>query len=77
MSEPIDPRQFYRSPRRKRGGWSRNPDENGRVRIFLSLTPEDAEALDAAAGAFSPTSWAAGEVVVAVRAAVLRALPEE
>jgi hypothetical protein len=68
----VDPRQFYRNPRRARGGWSRTPDGNGRVRLFISLTPDDACALDEEAGAFSPTSFAAGEIVAAVREAKAR-----
>ena len=68
MSTTADPRQFYRSPRRRKGGWKATPvDDSGRVRLFISLTQADAALLDAAAGPFAPTSWAAGELVAVLR----------
>jgi hypothetical protein len=70
VSDPINPREYYRTPRRNRGDRSLRCDGTGRVRVSMSLTPEDAALLDAASGPYAPTGWAAGEVMAVVRARV-------
>lgn len=59
-------RPLFMIPRRRRSGWSMSPDRHGRVRMMLSLSPEDAARLDRAAGRWSPTSWATAKVLEAV-----------
>lgn len=51
-------------PRRKSRGWSKTPDpKTGRVRMMLSFSVEEAEAIDAAAGDAAPASWVTAKIM--------------
>ena len=63
----MTPRPLFMVPRRKTNGWSKAPEaKTGRVRMMISLSPEDAERLDRLAGPYSPTSWATAKLLEAL-----------